>query len=152
MLAESAAVMDYIIHRHGGGRLAVQPDAANYPDYLFWFHFANGSMTPSQMSTMIGRVLGVAADDPRAGFINARGERAWKLMEDRLGQVPYFAGAEFTAADIISVFGLTTMRAFAPRDISGSPNILAYLQRIAARPAYQRAMHKGDPGLTPMLT
>jgi len=44
------------------------------------------------------------------------------------------------------------MRAFIPRDISGCPNILAYLQRIGARPAYQAAMKKGDPAMTPMLT
>jgi glutathione S-transferase len=44
------------------------------------------------------------------------------------------------------------MRAFAPRDFKNQPNIRAYLQRIGARPAYRRAMEKGDPGLTPMLT
>jgi glutathione S-transferase len=50
------------------------------------------------------------------------------------------------------MFPLTTMRAFVPRDISGCPNVLAYLQRIGARPAYQQAMQKGDPQLTPLLT
>jgi glutathione S-transferase len=44
------------------------------------------------------------------------------------------------------------MRVFAPRDISGYPNVLAYLQRIGARPAYKQAMQKGDPQLTPLLT
>ena len=59
------------------------------------------------------------------------------MVEARLGEVPYFAGQEFTAADIIMLFPLTTMRVFAPRDISGYPNVLAYLQRIGARPAYR---------------
>lgn len=49
------------------------------------------------------------------------------------------------------VFGLTTMRAFAPRDLTPYPNIRAYLKRIGERPAYQRAMQKGDPAMTPML-
>ena len=84
--------------------------------------------------------------------MRARAERPWALTEQRLGLVPYLAGDELTAADIIMVFILTTMRAFAPKDISGYPNILAYLQRIGARPAYQRAMAKGDPGMTQMLT
>jgi glutathione S-transferase len=74
------------------------------------------------------------------------------MVEQRLGEAPYFAGSELTAADIIMLFPLTTMRAFAPRDISGYPNVLAYLQRIGARPAYQQAMHKGDPQMTPFLS
>jgi glutathione S-transferase len=74
------------------------------------------------------------------------------MVEKRLGEAPHLAGPDFTAADIMMGFCLTTMRAFVPRDLSGSPNILAYLQRIAARPAYQRAMAKGDPGMALMLT
>jgi glutathione S-transferase len=152
VLPESAAICEYIIHTYGGGRLAVAPGAPNYADYLFWFHFSNGGLMPSQMSVMIATILGVGADDPRRAWVGARGENAWALVEKRLGEVPYFAGDDLTAADIMIVFTLTTMRAFVPRDLSGSPNTLAYLQRIAARPAYQRAMAKGDPGMALMLT
>jgi glutathione S-transferase len=74
------------------------------------------------------------------------------LVEARLAEAPYPAGADFTAADIMSVFSLTTMRLFQPIDLAPYPAIRAYLQRIGARPAYQRAMAKGDPDLTPMLT
>jgi glutathione S-transferase len=74
------------------------------------------------------------------------------LVETRLAQNDYLAGSEFTAADIMSVFSLTTMRLFHPLDLAPYPNILAYLQRMGARPGYQRAMAKGDPDLTPMLT
>jgi glutathione S-transferase len=81
-----------------------------------------------------------------------RSERAWAMVEERLAKVPYLAGQEFTAADIIMLFPLTTMRAFVPRDIAGYPNILAYLKRIGERPAYRRAMQKGDPHMTPMLS
>ena len=61
-------------------------------------------------------------------------------------------GHELTAADIMAVFSLTTMRSFFPLDLSPYPNTLAYLQRIGQREAYQRAMKKGDPELTPVLT
>ena len=152
VLPESAAIIEYIIGKYGKGRLAVGPDAPNYADYLFWFHFANGGFMPSQMSVMIARILGVTDGDPRGAWVGARGENAWAMVETRLGETPYLAGSDFTAADIMMGFCLTTMRAFVPRDISGSPNILAYLQRIAARPAYQRAMAKGDPGMALMLT
>ena len=149
VLAESAAIIEYIIARHGKGRLSVRPDAPNYAEYLFWFHFANGSMMPVQFA---GAIKPTADESPRTRISRERCERTWKMVEARLGEVPYFAGPEFTAADIIMVFVLTTMRAFVPRDISGNPNVLAYLQRIGARPAYRQAMQKGDPTLKPLLT
>jgi glutathione S-transferase len=149
VLAESAAIIEYIIARHGKGRLAVPPDAPNYPEYLFWFHFANGSMMPVQFA---GAIKPTADETPRTRISRERCERTWQMVESRLGEVPYFAGQEFTAADIIMLFPLTTMRVFAPRDISGYPHVLAYLQRIGARPAYRQAMQKGDPQLTPLLT
>ena len=148
VLPESGAIMEYIIGKYGQGRLAVGPDRPNFADYLFWFHFANASMLPSQS----GAPRDPADQSPMAQFLRARAERPWALIEDRLGKVPYFAGQEFTAADIIMVFGLTTMRAFAPRDLSSSPNTLAYLKRIGERPAYRRAMQKGDPQMEPMLS
>ena len=152
VLPETGAIMEYIIGKYGDGRLSVGPKAANFADYLFWFHFANASMMPRQSGLMRAGVADGAEESPRAKFMRLRAEAAWALVEKRLGGADYFAGAEFTAADIIMVFTLTTMRAFVARDISGSPNTLAYLQRIAARPAYQRAMAKGDPGMAPMLT
>ncbi|MFO1015172.1 MAG: glutathione S-transferase family protein [Caulobacteraceae bacterium] len=148
VLPESGAIIEYIIGKYGNGRFAVGPQAPNFADYLFWFHYANASFLSSQS---IGP-RDPNDESPRAQYMRARAERPWTLTEQRLGLVPYLAGDELTAADIIMVFILTTMRAFAPKDISGYPNILAYLQRIGARPAYQRAMAKGDPGMTPMLT
>lgn len=152
LISESGAIVDYILGKYGQGRLVVKPDQPNYADYLFWFHFANGSLVSNEMLRMVSAFLGAAADHPVMGMIGDRGGRAFAMVEARLGQVPYFAGEELTAADIMMVFGLTTMRAFTPRDFTGQPNILAYLQRIGARPAYRRAMEKGDAGMTPMLT
>jgi glutathione S-transferase len=150
VLPESGAIMEYIIGKYGQGRLAVGPEAPNFADYLFWFHFANASFLP-RISGAMGAKPG-EEESPRARFMRERGERAWALVEERLGEVPYFAGEAFTAADIIMVFNLTTMRAFVPVDLAGRPNILAYLQRIGERPAYRRAMEKGDPGMAPMLS
>ncbi|MFX9101151.1 glutathione binding-like protein, partial [Acinetobacter baumannii] len=79
--------------------------------------------------------------------MQGRLDRVLALVEARLGDVEYFAGEEFTAADIMSVFSLTTMRLFQPVDLAPYPNIRAYLQRIGERPGYQRAMAKGDPDL-----
>jgi glutathione S-transferase len=151
-LPESAAIMDYIIAKYGKGRLAVTADSANFADYLFWYHFANGSMMPSLMIGIIVAMLGVNPDNPTVGALQARAERAFHLIEKRLSKANYFAGGEFTAADIIMLFPLTTMRHFVPRDYSAYPNLRAYLARIGARPAYQRAMAKADPGLPLLLS
>jgi glutathione S-transferase len=150
--SESGAIVEYIVAKYGKGRLAVAPDAPNFADYLFWLHFANGSLVTTEMMAMVTAMAGGGADNPMMAMINDRAERAYDLIEKRLGEVPYFAGDELTAADIMMVFTLTTMRTFSPRDHSRRPNILAYLQRIAARPAYQRAMAKGDPGMPLLLT
>jgi glutathione S-transferase len=150
VLPESGAIMEYIIGKYANGRLAVAPEAPNFGDYLFWFHFANGSMMPRQMTGMGGPAT--ADESPIARMLRERVEVTWDLVENRLGKAPYFAGPEFTAADIIMLFPLTTMRAFAPRDLSAYPNIRAYLQRIGGRPAYRRAMEKGDPKMEPVLS
>ncbi|MBV9996268.1 MAG: glutathione S-transferase family protein [Caulobacteraceae bacterium] len=151
VLPESGAIMEYIIGKYGNGRLAVGPDQPNYADYLFWFHYANGSFMPSQMFALLLAMQGGAESPMTKRFLQERTERAWTLVEQRLGQVPYFAGNEFTAADVIMVFSLTTMRAFTGRKLDDLPNTRAYLKRVGERPAYRRAMKKGDPGMAPML-
>ena len=143
VLGESAAIVEYLINIYGDGKLAIRPGDPAYADYLFWFHFANGSLMPSAMLDM---VVG-AMDQPnnRLNALRSRLDRAYAQVEARLGEAPFLAGEGFTAADILSIFPLTTMRAFAPRDLGPYPNIRAYLQRIAARPAFRRAMAKADP-------
>jgi glutathione S-transferase len=151
VLGESAAIIDYIIALHGGGRLAVTANEANFADYLFWFHFANGSMMPSALLELVVAMVG-PTNTAIARSLAVRADRAFDVVEQRLGVSPYFAGQDFTAADIIMLFPLTTMRLVAPRDLSPYPNLRAYLQRIGERPAYRRAMQKADPDLTPQLT
>ncbi len=151
VLGESGAIVEYVIGRYGDGRLAVGPDRSNFADYLFWFHFANGTMMPAELSGLMSAILGVTEENPLMAILKERSERAFALVEGRLGAVPYFAGDEFTAADIMMLFPLSTMRAFSKRDLSRLPHIRAYLRRIGERRAYQRAMTKGDPGMPPML-
>jgi glutathione S-transferase len=151
VLAESGAIVDYIIAKYGHGRLAVTAASPLFADYLYWFHFANGSMMPAGMVELVLSVVGLK-DDPGVQPLRARADRAHDLVEKRLSVADYFAGSEFTAADIMMLFPLTTMRVFVPRDLTPYPNIRAYLARIGCRPAFQRAAMKGDPDLTPLLT
>jgi glutathione S-transferase len=147
VLAESGAIVEYVIAKHGRGRFALKPDDPDYASYLYWFHFANGSMMPSAMIDLIIQMVGGQAETDSMRLLRSRGDRAMQMMEKRLGTADYFAGSKFTAADIMMLFPLTTMRAFVPRDLTPFPNIRAYLKRVVARPGYQRARQKGDPGM-----
>lgn len=149
VLPESGAIIEYIVNKYGQGRLTVPPQSPDYADYVFWFHFANGSMMPSRMISMVAGMIGAGAENPIAKAMEARCDSSHALIEKRLGEAPYFAGKEFTAADIIMLFPLTTGRNFAPLDFDAArfPNLRAYLHRIGERPAYRRAMAKGDPGM-----
>ena len=151
LLAESAAIVEYLIVKHGGGRLKPGPAHPEYAAFLYWFHFANGNLQPAMGRLMVLNRVTLPADHPVLASVQARVDRVLALVEARLAEALYLAGAEFSAADIMSVFSLTTMRLFQPLDLAPYPHIRAYLQRIGQRPAYQRAMAQGDPDLTPML-
>lgn len=159
-LAESGAVVEYIIARYGtpengGARLALTKDHANFADYLYWFHFANGTLQPALMRVLISNRISPpesgTADHPAIGIGKQRLDLCFTLVDKRLGAATWLAGEDFTAADIMTVWCLTTMRYYQPVDLGAYPNIRAYLKRIAARPAYQRAMAKGDPGMALLL-
>jgi glutathione S-transferase len=151
VLGESGAVIEYIVQTYGGGRLVLKHGDAGFADYLYWFHFANGTLQPT-----LGRMMYLERVDPAgtSAAVQAAKERlalVFSTVEQRLGEATWLAGDAFTAADIMSVFSLTTMRLFRAMDLSPYPNVLAYLQRIGARPGYQRAMAKAEPDWTPML-
>ena len=152
LLAESGAIVEYIIAKHGEGRLVLAPEHPDFAQFLYWFHFANGTLQPATGRNMILGGLDLAAENPMLRAMKGRLDLALGLVEARLGKTDYLAGAEFTTADIMAVFSLTTMRYFLPYDLAPYPAIRAYLQRIAARPAYRRAMQKGDPGMSLLLT
>ena len=152
VLAESTAIMEYIMAKYGSGSLVPASTDASFPSYLYWFHFANGTLQPSLGRSMSLSRVGLPGDNPTLTWVNNRRDLVLSLVEDRLKEVNYLAGNVFTAADIVTVFSLTTMRLFHPLDLSPYPHILAYLQRIGARDAYRRAMKKGDPEMSPMLT
>jgi len=151
VLAESGAIVDYIIAKYGNGKLALTADHPDFAPYLYWFHFANGTLQAAMGRSMLLGRLKLATDDPVLAMAAARLDNAFNLVEARLKDAAYFAGKEFTAADIMLGFSLTTMRYFMPYDYARLPGLRAYLKRIGAREAYQRAMAKGDPGMKLLL-
>lgn len=144
-LAESAACIDWIIHKHGQGRLALAPDHKDYAQYLYWYHVANGSVFPTMARWyMLSSAL---KDDAHPSVKMAASKLDLELAyyDEHLQQNEWLAGTEFTAADVMTVFGFTTMRCFIPLDLSKYEGILGWLKRVAGREAYVRAMEKGDP-------
>jgi glutathione S-transferase len=150
VLGESGAICEYICARYGEGRLTPGRDDPDFADHLFWFHWSNGTfMTTLMMQLVLARG---AEGNPTSIFVEDRSRRGWAMVEARLGQAPFFGGANLTTADIMMVYCLTTSRAFRGISIAPYPNLRAYLQRIGQRPAYQRAMAKAEPGMAPVLT
>ncbi len=145
VLAESGAIVDYIVHRYAGDRLAVAPAAEEYARYIYWFHFAEGSlMSLLILALVIGRVPEANASPVRTRVLE-RMQQTLSFIDAELAQATYFAGAAFTAADVMMTFPFTTMRHFLNYDLAPYANILAYLQRIESRPAYQKAMALAGP-------
>jgi len=148
-LAESAACVEYIIHIYGNGKLALPPTHKNYADYLYWFHFANGTLQPHVLNILsISRVDPAAARSTR---LAGRLGEMLKFMDARLKENMWLAGEEFTAADIMTVFTLTTFRTFYGYELTGYEGILAYLQRVVGREGYKKARAKADPELELMV-
>ena len=147
VLGESGAICDYIVAKYGKGRLVPSPDSADFADHLFWYHYSNATFMATNMMSL---AVAMGGGNP-APFVEDRRAKGWAMVEARLGAAPFFGGADLTTADIMMGFALTTGRAFSGMSIEPYPNVRAYLQRIGARPAYQRAMAKAEPGMPPKL-
>jgi glutathione S-transferase len=153
VLAESTAIVQYIAHKHGGGRLTVSPNAENYADYLYWLQFNNNVLSgffvkaALQNSGQEQNLIGKIAQRRTDGLFNQ--------MNDRLGGSDYLAGQDFTLADVMSGFAITTMPALGGRTLDGLANVQRYAQRLQQRPAWQKAMAIAGPDAkrpTPLLT
>lgn len=135
VLGESAAIIEYVSRKYAGGALLLEPGHPEWTDFLFWFHFANGSYLP-------GLMMDHFAPPGAAPNLNSRSARADRLIETRLGKATWFAGETFTVADIM----MCLQRFAAARDLSAFPNTAAYLDRLRKRPACRAAMTKAEPG------
>ena len=145
VLAESGAIVDYIVHRYAGDRLAVAPAAADYARYIYWFHFAEGSLMSLLILALVLSRVPEADTSPARTRVLERMKQTLAFIDSELALATYFAGATFSAADVMMTFPFTTMRHFLKYDLAPYANILAYLQRIESRPAYQKAMALAGP-------
>jgi glutathione S-transferase len=145
VLAESGAIVDYIVHRHGGGRLAPPPASPAYADYVYWLHFAEGSLMSLMLIALVVSRIPEAAQSPVRTRVLERLKAMLAFVDAGLAAREYFAGDAFTAADVMMLFPFTTMRGFLEYDIQPYANIVRYVERIGARPAYRKAMSIAGP-------
>jgi glutathione S-transferase len=139
---ESAAIVEYLCERHGGGHLVPARGTDDHIRYLEWLHFAEGSaMLPFLLQLYTSR-LGEAAA-PLRPRIDQQIESHFQYMEDRLRPSGYFVGDSLTGADIMLSFPAEA--AVKIGRAADKPKLTAFVAAIHARPAYQSALEKGGP-------
>ena len=155
VIAETGAIVDYIVTRLGNGRLRPDVNSDEYLRYNYWSHFAEGSaMPPLVMRLVIGSAVERApffakpflrAMDKaiNQAYLGPTIEGAFDLMEAELAKGGWFAGDRFSAADVMMSFPLEA--AGSRGGIGNRPRLKDWLERIHDRPAYRVALEKGGP-------
>ncbi len=156
-VAESGAIIEYLLERYGNGRLAPAVGTPERLRWRYWMHFAEGTaMSPLLMKLVFERIK--VSPMPFFAKPIARGianrvlglmvepnlKRQLDYMEAELGKTEWFAGNEFSAADVQMSFPIEASAQRAGLDAS-RPKLMGYLRRIHARPAYKKALERGGP-------
>lgn len=155
VVAETGAILEYVARKYGEGRLTPPADTPEGRAVTYWLHYAEGSaMTPLLLKLVFTRlplnagalvrplVKGVSKK-ALSSFVDPRLQEHIDYWEAELAATGWFAGPEMTLADIMMSFPLETAAARA--GAGDKPNIAAFLKRIHARPAYQKALETGGP-------
>jgi glutathione S-transferase len=155
-IAESGAIIEYLVGTYGDGRLIPQAGTPERLRFTYWLHYAEGSAMPPLLMKLIFGLMPKRAPLLMRPLVNAISKKALDTMinpqlkshmafwEGELSKSEWFAGPEFTAADIQMSFPLEAASGRAGLR-QGHPKAMAFLERIHARPAYQRALQKGGP-------
>jgi glutathione S-transferase len=154
-LAESGAIVEYLASRYGNENLIPKANTPERLRYLYWMHFAEGSMMPPLLLKLIfdriekgpmpffaRPIARRIAQTAKNAMVLPNLQRILDYAESELGRQEWFAGPAFTAADIQMSFPMEAASARGGLD-AGRPKLWGFLQKIHARPAYQRALEKG---------
>ena len=139
-IAESGAIVEYVLERYGNGRMRPKPGTDDHWKYVEWMHFAEGSAMLPLLMALYSTLLGDAAS-PLQPRIDSEIANHLSYMEAALGDRQFFVGNELTGADIQMLFILEA----AGSRLAPYPRLVAYRDRMHARPAYQRGIEKGGP-------
>jgi glutathione S-transferase len=154
VLAESGAIFEYLLARHDGGRLVPPTDSSAWVDYLYFMHSAEGSSMPLLVNKLVfGEVkrrspwivrpiAGAIADRLNAMLVDRTLPQMLDYWELTLTTSDWFAG-DFSAADIMMSFPVQAAADRADAK-NGRPRLTDWLTRIESRPAYKRALQRGE--------
>jgi len=147
-VAESGAIIEYLVETYGAGRFEPPVGSANRPRYRYYLHFAEGSMMPPLLMKLVFSRLPsgarAIADKALKTFVQPLLDQILKFLEGEPANRDWFAGEEMTAADIQMSFPLEGAAARGGLD-GRYPRLKDFLARIHARPAYKRALERGGP-------
>ena len=155
-IAESGAIVDYLTQTYGDGRLIPRPSTPERLRYTYWLHYAEGSampplllkllftLMPKRAPALLRPLVRKVSNQALTAMVNPQLKQHMAYWEGELGKSEWFAGRDITAADIQMSFPLEAASARAGLEV-GHPKAMALLDRIHARPAYQRALEKGGP-------
>jgi len=144
VMVESGAILEYLVQKYGNGKLAPAPDSKDYPHYLMWLHFAEGSALPRMSSDMQRMMLKgektitpnvfPGVQQPLVGSLEVL-----KFAEAHLAEHPYFGGASFSAADIMMHLVAVMASNLPGVEMTQYPLLVAWRQTLETRPAFLRA-------------
>jgi len=146
VLIESGTIVEYILERYGNGRLVPPVNTPERTRYLQWMHFSEGMAMSGLMNEALLLMNGAdPAQSSILGSLRRRNDRMMDYIDGELGRSSYFAGDEFSAADIMMTFIFPVYIRFLQRPLAPYPNAVQYMHRIEGRPAYARAMARANP-------
>ena len=156
-IAETGAIIEYLLEKYGNGRLVPPVGTPERLRWRYWLHFAEGSAMPPLLLKLIFERIKVTpmpffakpiakgiSNKVLAAMVEPNLKRQLDFMEAELGKSEWFAGPEFSAADIQMSFPVEAAAQRAGLDAS-RPKLMAFLKRIHARPAYKKALERGGP-------
>ncbi|WP_129792917.1 glutathione S-transferase family protein [Sphingosinicella sp. CPCC 101087] len=142
VIAETGAIVEYLIDA-AEGRLGPPANREAVLRYRQFLHYAEGSLMPPLFGLLVTTRLGLLGRPARGQILAMIGQHLdW--LESELGDRAWFAGDEFSAADIMMSFPLEISRSRAGLG-DDRPNLIDWLERIHARPAFAAALQKGGP-------
>lgn len=157
VLAESGAILEYLVDTYGDGRMKPADGTRERIRYTYWLHYAEGSVMPPLLFKLVFDVIESApmpffvrpfakaiAGRTKSTFIAPQIALHLDFVEAELARSAWFAGDDFSAADVAMSFPLEVAAGRAGLDAT-RPRSIAFLDRIHARPAYRTALEKGGP-------
>lgn len=154
-IAESGAIIEYLVERYGNGRLIPPAGTDARRRYRYWMHYAEGTLMPLMVVSLLFNrierspwpvrpIARLISSQVRRGYLRPNIETNLNFLESELSKSTWFAGEELTAADVQMSFALEAAAARGGLDAKW-PKLKAFLDRVQARPAYRRGLEKGGP-------